>query len=95
MNSGLIIGGLALAGLFLVMRRKAAAQPGSNALGDYTSMLERRQAYIDADSGVVVYGDDPRGPTFGSFRDAERYNNAVGLTPATGVNPATLGQGYW
>lgn len=93
MNSGLIIGGLALAGLFLLMRRKQA-QGGSNALADYATRLEARDAYIDADSGVVVYGDDPRGPTFGSFRDAERYN-AVGSPPATESDPLRRGQGYW
>ena len=44
----------------------------------YANRLDIKRAVIDETSGVVAYQDDSRGTTFGSFRDAARFNQARG-----------------
>ena len=69
--------GLIGLGLWAMAKRNPRQNPERPSLvEEYALMLERRGAVIDDLSGVVVYQDDPRGPTFGSFRDSWRYDAA-------------------
>ena len=79
----LMIGAAAIGGFFLWQRSRKRSgggpAPGTPGLVDaYANRLALKSAVIDETSGVVTYQDDPRGPTFGSFRDAARFNQARG-----------------
>ena len=82
------------AGAFLYMRSRKGKGNGapprdysrpltpeqSPGIEGYAQMLAIKRAVIDDASGVVTFQNDPRGPTFGSARDSQRFDNARGAT---------------